>query len=133
MRGKKIDMIGLVYGKLTVLEKHDYQSGHIRFLCECECGNEIVARGSDLRYGKIKSCGCRSGSRKDGAIEEFPPKTDCYAYLKRQGREVCTALTEVFCRKEECKFYKSLKDVCLGCEGNCERCLTVSYQKQQEK
>lgn len=28
------------------------------WLCQCDCGNETYARGSDLRAGKKKSCGC---------------------------------------------------------------------------
>ena len=28
------------------------------WLCKCECGNEKILRGTELRTGKINSCGC---------------------------------------------------------------------------
>lgn len=28
------------------------------YKCRCDCGNEIITRGADLRFGKSKSCGC---------------------------------------------------------------------------
>lgn len=60
-------------------------------------------------------------------------KKDCFAYVARQGRHVCTAMAEIYCLKGECKFYAPLKEVCGKCEKkDCDRCLTVSYQKQME-
>lgn len=32
-------------------------------------------------------------------------KNDCFAY--NEEKRTCTALTELFCCKEECKFYKT--------------------------
>lgn len=34
-------------------------------------------------------------------------KISCFAYRNKEGHEACTALTDLFCKKEECKFYKS--------------------------
>lgn len=31
-------------------------------------------------------------------------KKDCFAY--DEGKEECTALTNLFCKNEECRFYK---------------------------
>lgn len=59
-----IDMIGKKYGLLTVLQRaEDYicqPSGlHERqYLCKCDCGNTIIAKGHYLRKGLIISCGC---------------------------------------------------------------------------
>lgn len=36
-------------------------------------------------------------------------KEDCFAYDKKNNE--CTALTELFCMKEKCKFYRSNKDI----------------------
>lgn len=53
-------MTGRKYGKLTVLKRADRLNGRIAWLCKCECGNENVVRGDDLRTGNTKTCGCSS-------------------------------------------------------------------------
>ena len=53
------DELGNKYGKLTVLERaENTKDGKTRWLCECECGNKIIALGTNLRKGNTKSCGC---------------------------------------------------------------------------
>lgn len=51
------DETGNRYGKLTVLELayKDIQGSHWK--CKCDCGAEIITRGSALRQG-TQSCGC---------------------------------------------------------------------------
>jgi len=57
-------MIGLTFGRLTVLERtQDYSlsSKHgkpILWLCECACGKTKIVSGIALRKGNVKSCGC---------------------------------------------------------------------------
>lgn len=55
-----IDEIGNKYGTLTVIERSFSGKRHrgAEWICRCECGNEIVARGYDLRKGHVVSCGC---------------------------------------------------------------------------
>ena len=56
---KPIDMIDLKFGKLTVISRvANDKHGQTKWLCRCDCGNESVVLGSNLRRGKIKSCGC---------------------------------------------------------------------------
>lgn len=62
--------VGNRYHSLTVIDSAESMNGYARFLCKCDCGNELVVRGSDLRSGNTKSCGrCKrewhgeSGSR----------------------------------------------------------------------
>lgn len=56
---KLIDLTGQKVNRLTVLSKAGSDKyGHPRWLCLCECGNEVVVLGSDLRIGKAHSCGC---------------------------------------------------------------------------
>lgn len=58
---KKIEMIGKKFGKLTVIEElQKNKNGHIKFLCECECGNKKEVFGTHLRENKIVSCGCKN-------------------------------------------------------------------------
>ena len=57
---KEIDMLGQTFGRLKVIKKSDKtnNSGHIYWLCECECGNMTEVSGVNLRNGSIQSCGC---------------------------------------------------------------------------
>lgn len=57
--GKVIDLTNQRFGLLTVLRQSGKdKSGKIMWLCKCDCGNEKIIRGGDLRSGKIQSCGC---------------------------------------------------------------------------
>ncbi len=53
---------GTVYGHLTVVRRSGFQitpSGFrvATWLCKCDCGAQVIVRGSNLRYGSTKSCG----------------------------------------------------------------------------
>jgi hypothetical protein len=54
-----IQMIGRKFGKLTVVRQAGtYRNKWPLFACACECGNQKIVKGSQLRNGSIKSCGC---------------------------------------------------------------------------
>lgn len=59
-----VDYTGFKTGKVTVLEFHSWYvqpSGQrkSKWLCSCECGNEFIATGSNLKQkGHTTSCGC---------------------------------------------------------------------------
>ena len=52
-----IDETGNKYGLLTVLERAGSKNGKAAWLCQCECGNQIVVTGDSLRQGKTTTCG----------------------------------------------------------------------------
>ena len=55
----KINEIGNRYGKLLVIrEAQSNKRGLARWLCKCDCGNETIQNGADLRNNKVVSCGC---------------------------------------------------------------------------
>lgn len=61
--GKFKDLTGQKFGRLTVVERaEDYVSpkGYkaSRWLCQCDCGNEVIVRKSDLISQRTLSCGC---------------------------------------------------------------------------
>ena len=59
--GKKINEIGNVYGRLTVIEEAGKnKENRTLWLCQCECGNKKIIPGTNLRKGTTKSCGCLS-------------------------------------------------------------------------
>lgn len=46
------------YGRLTVLERCGSKDNRAIFNCRCDCGNELIVLGKNLRNGNTKSCGC---------------------------------------------------------------------------
>lgn len=53
------DLTGKVSGRLTVINRAENGEGrNARWLCQCECGAEIVVRGDRLAYRSTVSCGC---------------------------------------------------------------------------
>ena len=69
------DMAGKVFYRLTVIRPYDKDVAGIRWLCRCECGNTKVVRGSSLRNGSTKSCGCYN---KDSHIKHGYDGTPTY-------------------------------------------------------
>ena len=55
---RKINMIGLRFGRLTVLREAGKIGTASAFLCTCDCGSTKIARGYSLRIGDCQSCGC---------------------------------------------------------------------------
>ena len=64
MSNPRINEIGNRYGFLEVNCYCKNKEGRGAWLCQCDCGRLKVARGPDLRKGKITSCGCRGNSRE---------------------------------------------------------------------
>lgn len=67
--GKFIDLSGQKFGKLTVKEVYERSSRQagrskkIKYTCICECGNETCQTGTNLKQGKVVSCGCAKKER----------------------------------------------------------------------
>lgn len=57
-------MENLKFGMLTVIKEDGHGNGwKLYWLCKCECGQEKRVRGTDLRNGNTKSCGCQQKSK----------------------------------------------------------------------
>lgn len=54
----KMDLIGSVFGRLTVISEGTKKGFHRYWLCTCTCGNTKTVGQSNLREGKSTSCGC---------------------------------------------------------------------------
>lgn len=69
--GSTIDMVGKVCGSLTVLRRAPRQplTRQAFWVCRCECDEELVVSGWELRNRKVTSCarcdprGARVGPR----------------------------------------------------------------------
>jgi hypothetical protein len=84
----KINIVsGERFGRLVVWAESGSGPGGVRYLCVCDCGNQIIATGCHLRQG-TKSCGClkRENAQKIGR-QGFP--THGYSktkiYVRWQG------------------------------------------------
>jgi len=53
------DHVGERFGNLLVVS----YEGYGKWKCFCDCGNEVIVRGTDLRAGKVISCGCEKTKR----------------------------------------------------------------------
>ncbi len=57
--GQIINLTGLPFGRLTVLEQGEKAgNGKKQWICECVCGRTTLVRSDALIAGHIKSCGC---------------------------------------------------------------------------
>lgn len=55
------DEVGNRYGRLTVISFSHRSEGKMKaayWVCKCDCGQTAIIRGTHLRYGNSKSCGC---------------------------------------------------------------------------
>jgi hypothetical protein len=54
-----IDLTGQRFGRLVALcRQSPYRTKDIRWLCQCDCGEQRSVVGASLRRGLQKSCGC---------------------------------------------------------------------------
>lgn len=60
------NIIGDKYNRLTVIKRaeNNCKCGNARWVCRCDCGNIVTVIGSNLRSGKIKSCGCYNDEQR---------------------------------------------------------------------
>lgn len=62
--GKPVrNLLGQVFGDLTVIADAGSKSGHKLWLCRCLCGTEKPVYRGELVKGKAKSCGCKQGKK----------------------------------------------------------------------
>lgn len=57
-KGRYQDLSGIRFGRLVVISRADVKSAHIAWNCLCDCGEQSVCLGINLRSGKSQSCGC---------------------------------------------------------------------------
>lgn len=65
-----IDISGQTFNRLTALEPcGSSKAGTVYWRCRCVCGATTKVSGSDLRRGRIRSCGCIRHHGKSRTIE----------------------------------------------------------------
>jgi hypothetical protein len=63
------DLVGVRFGRLVVVSRAESVKRNSRWLCRCDCGNEIVAYGGHLKSGATKSCGCLNREKASGRFK----------------------------------------------------------------
>lgn len=58
MTGWKMKEHGVLDSRITVIEKNTQKYHPVEWWCLCECGKKFSARGTSIRSGETKSCGC---------------------------------------------------------------------------
>ena len=57
-----INLIGRRFGSLVVKRRQGWDgSKNAVWLCQCDCGNRVPERGTNLTAGLVHSCGCQKG------------------------------------------------------------------------
>lgn len=71
--GKKVlqDLTGQRFGRLTVLNYAGSQRNRSTWLCECDCGNNVIVNQMELVRGDTLSCGCLRSSFGELQIEKL--------------------------------------------------------------
>lgn len=73
---KLIDLTGQRFGRLIVLERAENKNKdrHACWLCQCDCGNQVVVYGVSLRNKDTQSCGCLQKERTKISNRDKQPK-----------------------------------------------------------
>lgn len=74
-----VDLSGQRFGDLTVIKRvDDYinPSGRklVRYLCKCDCGNEVFELANTLRNHEVSSCGCKVNSHGEMLVSQYLTK-----------------------------------------------------------
>lgn len=85
-----IDLTGQRFGRLTVMARaENSHRDEARWRCVCVYGKETVVRGSDLRCGDTRSCGCLARERRaERKCQKCGTYQDLDQYQGKRGR-VC--------------------------------------------
>lgn len=106
---KAVKEAGNRYGKLLVLKRAKGKYNGAAWLCQCDCGREIIKLGYALRTGNIKSCGCL----RNFPLHKLPPHKAAFnalirgVKLKAESRDIKWFLTEDQVRiltKQDCHY-----------------------------
>ena len=77
MGSKPKDLTGRRFGRLVVIKDSGERANRrVKWLCRCDCGNEIKVRGSSLIEGNTKSCGCLSLEASEDNMKKIHEESD---------------------------------------------------------
>lgn len=70
---RKVDVVGLKFGRLTVIKRVGSNGHSSIWLCRCECGKMKEVTLPHLRQGSVRSCGClaKEAASKRGCLSKI--------------------------------------------------------------
>lgn len=82
------DLTGRRFGKLVAVKRMESKNTRTKWLCLCDCGNQVIVNTHELKAGKTKSCGCHrkyelTHNRADIHDQKFGRLTALYPTEKR--------------------------------------------------
>lgn len=86
------DITGQRFARLLVIKRVANKGKNVMWECLCDCGISTVARGTGIRAGEIKSCGCLGDENR---------KTASVTHGKSYTREYRRALTNAY--RQRCR------------------------------
>ena len=95
MAKKRIIKVGDRFGKLTIIKEVEPNitpcgTKQRKFLCKCECGNEVVRAMSTLSNGAKTSCGCDKSSYIQKYYNDDDTRPDGASVTLNNGRGTIT-------------------------------------------
>jgi len=57
------DLLGKIFGYLTVISRHGSYKHRTTWLCRCVCNKERIVSSASLHGSKVVSCGCKNKTR----------------------------------------------------------------------
>lgn len=80
----RANLVGAVFGALTIVAFEGTAGGHTVWRCRCTCGNETNVRNGNLQSGSVRSCGClvhRTGDLHPNWRRGFTISTNGYKHV----------------------------------------------------
>ena len=97
-----IDLTGKRFGHLTVISRHESSRNNTKWLCHCDCGNDVYIYTNALIHGKRKSCGCKTGTTEIKDLNLIGKRFGYLTVIERDSRPRRTSswLCRCDCGKE---------------------------------
>lgn len=110
---KRLDIIGDRFNRLVVVSLESVKADATFWRCRCDCGKEIVVKGTNLRSGNTNSCGCyMKDQTSKTSIKLWQPIANKGSYLIP-----LTKSKNAIIDKEDLEKIKDFKWVTRGPEG----------------
>ena len=126
------------YGKLTVMKQSGVKligkakAHQTQWLCQCDCGKQIIVTGHQLRTGNTRSCGC---ILKSSIQNLYQDGTSDFRVTKSKNKNNTTGTTGVWYSHTEQKYIAEItfrgKKTLLGRYDNIKQ--AISARKKAEK
>jgi hypothetical protein len=108
--------LGNVYGELSVIKQLEARGGEIYWQCMCSCGNTTEVRGSHLRKGAVRSCGCKATEfRNKKIVTHGMTGTRWYANYNNRKRRLKSKELDKNWNFQKERFLRTLFQQCVIC------------------